>query len=60
MINQFKEQNSTNYDKVELQNKIRTRQEEGIMSITSWMLLRLEKTIKVPEARFNVVVRRHL
>ena len=36
-----------------------TFQEECIMSITCWVLLRLEKSIKVPEWTLNEVVRGH-
>ena len=36
-----------------------TKKEEGIVSITSRMLLRLEESIEIPERGFNIVVGRH-
>ena len=37
----------------------RLLQEEGVMSLTAWMLLRLEQSVKIPEGAFNEAVRRH-
>lgn len=39
---------------------IPTSQEESIMLVTSWVLLRLEERIKVPEGALDEIVRRHL
>ena len=36
-----------------------TFQEEGIMSVSCWVLLRLEKSIKVPEWALNEVICGH-
>ena len=38
----------------------RMRNKEGIMSITSWVSLRLEKSIKVPERTLNIAISLHL
>ena len=38
----------------------RMRNKESIVSITSWVSLRLEKSIKVPERTFNIAVCLHL
>lgn len=37
-----------------------TSQEERVVAIASWMLLRLEQSIKIPEGTLHVVVGRHL
>lgn len=37
-----------------------TRQEEGVMLVPGWVLLRLEQRVKVPERAFYEVVGRHL
>ena len=40
--------------------EIRTLQEEGVMGIACWVLLRLEEGIEVPERALNEIVGRHL
>lgn len=37
-----------------------TCEEESIVSITSWMLLRLKQSIKIPKAALDIVIGRHL
>lgn len=39
--------------------ELRVRNEESVMGISGWMLLRLEKRVKVPKGIFHVVVGRH-
>jgi len=40
--------------------RCRVSHEESIMSISSWVLLRLEKCIEIPEGAFNELVSSHL
>lgn len=41
-------------------NRTRTRQEEGVMLISSWVLLGLEQRVKVPERALDKVIGGHL
>src|SRR5690349_24864022 len=43
----------------EFRADFRISDEESVLSVTGWMLLRLEQSVKVPERRLNEIVRRH-
>lgn len=42
------------------ERNVLTRQEEGVMCVSGWVLLWLEQGVKVPEGALDEVVGRHL
>ena len=43
-----------------IREQSQTRNKEGVVCVTCWMLLRLKQRVKVPETTFNKVVGWHL